>query len=142
MSKTKVKLLLYNPLFAKTMLIIAAVLLTILTTPHTTLAQAPAGGVSGGDDLLNSLASLTKAFVSFIIGASGLLLTIAVALGGFSGQYAALMGMPYAQASAGTKIASAVILFSVTAASIWIANIIIDAVGSLVSTGISIHIIR
>ena len=140
MTRAKLQLLLYKPETIRIALLLAAVLLVFLTTPHTALAQG--AGNNGGGDLIDKLASLTKTAVMFIIGLSGLLLAIAVALGGFNAQYASLMGVPYAQASAGMKVATAVILFTLTAASMLIANMVIDTVAGLVNTGGSIHVIR
>lgn len=140
MTRTNLQLLMYKPETTKIALVIAAIALVWLTTPHVALAQTT-GGASGGD-LISKLGALTKGAVMFIIGISGFVLTLSVALGGFSAQYASLMGVPYAQATAGMKVATAVILFALTAGSMYIANLVIDTVAGLVTTGGSIHVIR
>jgi len=146
MTRTNLKLLLYKPETTKIIIILAAIALVWFTTPHTALAQTPTSGntatATGGDDLLDKLGVIAKDIVMFLIGLSGLILAVSVALGGFSAQYASLMGVPYAQASAGMKVATAVLLFSLTAGSMWLANTVIDTIGGLVNTGGSIHIIR
>ena len=139
MTKTKLQLLLYKPETTRVALLLAAVLLMFFTTPHTALAQ---GAGNGGGDLIDKLATLAKTFIMFVIGLSGLVLAISLALGGFSAQYASLMGVPYAQATAGMKVATAAILFSLTAGSMYLANLIIDTVAGLVNTGGAIHVIR
>ncbi len=145
MSRASLILLLYNRTFIKVLTLLAILSFVLLTSPQHALAQTPAstqaptGAPSG---LLASLGGLTKTLIDFIIGLGGLVLGISVAMGAFSGQVASAMGMPYAQASAGQRVITAIGLFALTAASILIANLVIDQVGKLTAGSGSIHFIH
>lgn len=146
MSRASLTLLLYNRNVTKTLTLLAILAFVLLTSSHTAFVQAPAvapapasGAPSG---LLASLGGLTKMIIDFIIGLGGLILGISVAMGAFSGQVASAMGMPYAQASAGQRVITAIGLFALTAASILIANTVIDQVGKLTAGSGSIHFIH
>ena len=127
------RLLYYDRTFVRRMTILTMVVMTLLLTP-TAYAQAGAGGGIG-----SGLAQLTKMAVDALIVAGALIMALGFAFSGVSGQIGAMSGMPYAQATAITRVVALIGFFLFIVFAIPFANAIIDNVSKFKSSD-SIHL--
>ncbi len=133
--RTTILLTVYDRRFARLMGVLATLVLPALLTPG---ALAQDGG-GGGGDVGSGLAALTKLAVDALIVVGALILALGFAFSGVSAQIGAMAGMPYAQASAITRVAALVGFFLLTVFAIPFANSIIDNVSKYKSSE-GIHI--
>ena len=125
------RLLYYDRTFMRRMTILTVVVMTLLLTP-TAYAQ-------GGGGVGNGLAQLTKLAIDALIVAGALIMALGFAFSGVSGQIGAMSGMPYAQATAVTRIAALIGFFLLIVFAIPFANAIIDNVSKFKSSD-NIHL--
>ena len=118
-------LLICDRRFTRLMLRLALVTMLIVLGGGDNLAYADGGG---GSSIGSGLASLTKLAVDALIVIAALILALGFAFSGVSAQIGALAGLPYAQATAITRIAAIIGFFLLVVFSIPFANAVIDNV--------------
>jgi len=117
--RTTATLLVYDRRFIRLLSRLAVLGMALLLAPP---ALADGGNVGAG------LAELTKLAVDALIVGAALIMVLALAFSGVAGQIGAMAGMPYAQATAITRIAAVVGFFLLVVFAIPLANSIIDNV--------------